>query len=316
VGGLLVTAERTCLLADNIESRRFMEEELIGLPIEPIEYPWHDPGAQAAAIERLVGAGRVGADAGAADVSIGDAVAAARRPLLPAEVARYELHGRSTTQITENICRAIEPGMTEDDVAAMLYERFARVNVRVPVCLIAADARIDARRHPICKGRPIEERVMVVVCAEAGGLWANLTRLVSFEPLDGERKIRHRAVCQVDATANAATRPGRAFSDIFADIVAEYDRQGFADEWQRHHQGGSTGYQGRVTFATPTCAAVAGVDQAFAWNPSITGTKCEDTMLVGEAGFEFLSQPGDDWPALEIERDGVTMRRADILVAG
>jgi len=309
VGAMLVTPDRVALVANNIEAQRFIEEELTGLSVETITFPWHDATAEAQALAEVVDVERL-----ATDQTDADAITARRSPLLEPEVTRYREHGQLTTGLTEQVCRAIKPGMTEDDVAAMVYHAFATHNVQVPVCLIAADERISTRRHPIYKSQSIDKRVMVVVCAEAGGLWTNLTRLVNFEPLDGELKIKHRACCQVDVTANHVTTPGRKLNAIFADIVAEYANQGFADEWQLHHQGGSTGYHGRDAFANPTCESVVVTDQAFAWNPSITGTKSEDTMLVTEAGIEFLTGPGKDWPIVEIERDGVTYRRPDILV--
>jgi len=55
--------------------------------------------------------------------------------------------------------------------------------------------------------------------------------------------------------------------------------------------------------------------QAFAWNPSITGTKSEDTILTAPGGGapEFLTQPLD-WPATDVEWGGGTVARPDILV--
>ena len=314
VGAMLVTADRLALVANNIEARRFVEEELAGLDVDVLDHPWHDADGEARALAEAVDPGRLGVDAGAGH-DLADRIAPLRNPLTEAEIARYREHGRRTVDLTERVCREISPGMTENDVAAMLYQAFAPHNVRVPVCLVAADERIETRRHPIYTGRPIRRRVMVVVCAESGGLWTNLTRLVNFQPLDGELKIRHRACCQVDVAANHATRAGRTLGEVFADIADAYDTQGFAEEWRLHHQGGSTGYQGRDAFATPDSTVPVVDRQAFAWNPSIAGTKSEDTVLLSDGKIEFLTAPGRDWPAVEIERDGRSYRRPDILVA-
>jgi antitoxin VapB len=52
--------------------------------------------------------------------------------------------------------------------------------------------------------------------------------------------------------------------------------------------------------------------QAYAWNPSITGVKIEDTILVGLTANEVLTEM-PDWPAIEAEVDGRRYRRPAIL---
>jgi hypothetical protein len=54
-------------------------------------------------------------------------------------------------------------------------------------------------------------------------------------------------------------------------------------------------------------------NQAFAWNPSIAGTKSEDTILVREEGIEFLSL-SSGWPMVDVEYRGGVAKREDILV--
>ena len=81
--------------------------------------------------------------------------------------------------------------------------------------------------------------------------------------------------------------------DVFARLVAEYREQGYPDEWLRHHQGGSIGYAGREYKGTPDSTRVVRTNQAFAWNPSIAGTKCEDTLLAGPERNEFLTATGN-----------------------
>ena len=97
-----------------------------------------------------------------------------------------------------------------------------------------------------------------------------------------------------------------------APLEEAYAGAGYADEWQLHHQGGACGYDGRDYLGTPTCQETVVSNQAFAWNPSIAGTKSEDTVLVTNQGHEILSI-ADGWPTSTFVLDNQTCRRPVIL---
>jgi Xaa-Pro aminopeptidase len=137
--------------------------------------------------------------------------------------------------------------------------------------------------------------------------------MVHFGRLPDELRRRHDAVLQVDVAFNSATVPGRKVAEVFDAGVRAYERTGFPDEWRKHHQGGPTGYQGRSYKGAPGVAGEVLPSQAYAWNPSITGTKSEDTILATEQGIEFLSVPAG-WPVVEVSSDGARFAREDILV--
>jgi Xaa-Pro dipeptidase len=121
-----------------------------------------------------------------------------------------------------------------------------------------------------------------------------------------------QACARVDASFIATTRPGKTQSEIFQRAVAVYAETGFAEEWQLHHQGGPAGYEPREWLATPTVADVVILGQAYAWNPSITGTKSEDTILVGADTNEVITTISE-WPMLQVQVDDKTMARPAIL---
>src|SRR5712691_178400 len=120
--------------------------------------------------------------------------------------------------------------------------------------------------------------------ARRGGVVVSLTRLVHFGDPEPELRKRHEAVTAVDATFINASRPGAVAGEIFRGGMAAYAAVGYPDEWTRLHQGGATGYAGRDYRATPDSPHVVRLHQAFAWNPSIAGTKSEDTLLVTPSG--------------------------------
>ena len=109
------------------------------------------------------------------------------------------------------------------------------------------------------------------------------------------------------------TRPGNKFSDILAKGVQTYQKVGFGEEWKLHHQGGPTGYRPREYLVTPHTTGVVLDNQAVAWNPSITGTKLEDTIITTEKGPEVLTVT-PKWPTLTVEYKGTKIPRPDILI--
>jgi hypothetical protein len=74
---------------------------------------------------------------------------------------------------------------------------------------------------------------------------------------------------------------------------------GFAGEERNHHQGGAIGYRAREWVAHPRSQEVVQPRQAFAWNPTITGTKVEDTALVLDGRAEIIT-PTPGWPTIAL----------------
>jgi antitoxin VapB len=184
--------------------------------------------------------------------------------------------------------------------------------VQVIVNLIATDERIFAFRHPLPTDKKLERYAMLVLCGRRWGLVCSVTRFVHFGRLPDDLRRKAEAVAQVDATFIAATGPGRTLGEIFRGATAAYAEAGFADEWHLHHQGGPAGYEPREYVATPHSTDVVSVGQVYAWNPSITGTKSEDTILVGEAGNEVLTAV-ENWPTLPVTVNGQMFARPAIL---
>jgi Xaa-Pro aminopeptidase len=318
VAGILATRDgkRVCL-TNAIEAPRFRDEELAGMGIDVIEYPWHDLPAGQKVVREVFAGRRIAADHDELGLGLGPLpgdFAELRWSLLPEEIERYRDGGRRTAIGMEQACRAIKPAMSEHEIAGLLDQSIRSQSLNPVVTLVAVDERIERFRHPIPTRTRLRRYAMLVVCAESAGLISNVTRFVHFGPMPAELRRKHQAVANVDASVNLATRPGRTLGAIFADLQAAYAREGFADQWKLHHQGGSTGYNGREVFANPTSEVRVLENQAFAWNPSITGTKSEDTVLVTASGVEILTPTTRDWPTLEGHAPQGTLRRADMLV--
>ncbi|MEK7251510.1 MAG: hypothetical protein AAB209_13925, partial [Bacteroidota bacterium] len=53
--------------------------------------------------------------------------------------------------------------------------------------------------------------------------------------------------------------------------------------------------------------------QAFAWNPTITGAKVEDTMIAYKDHGEIVTR-ADNWPMINVELNGKTYEQPGILI--
>ncbi|MCY3022542.1 MAG: M24 family metallopeptidase [Planctomycetota bacterium] len=316
VAHLLVTADKVAVLSSNIEAGRASAEEFDGLDTSKIEFwscPWHADGGVEAEIQRRMGGQRWASDLGIGPARLAEDFRKLTYSLAETEIVRYRKLGRDCSLAMEEALGAVRPGYTEHRVAGLICQRLQDHGVRPHVVLVAADERARRFRHPIPTGKRLRQHLMAVLCGKRGGLIVALTRLLHFSrTLAAELRRKHDAVCAVDVALNAATRRGVPIGNVFAAGVAEYERQGFGEEWKLHHQGGPTGYQGRSFLGRPAEERLVMDNQAFAWNPSISGTKSEDTIVVRSGGIEFLSAPTRAWPAVSVKTGAGTFRRADI----
>ena len=72
------------------------------------------------------------------------------------------------------------------------------------------------------------------------------------------------------------------------------------------------GVEPRESVATASTPDSVSPGQAYAWNPSITGVKSEDTILVGEQNNEIITEM-DGWPTINVQIDNQTIKRPAIL---
>lgn len=311
VGELVVTRDHRYLVTSNIEAPRFEgEDRLAEQGWEPKVAPWYQPGDP---IAPLAGGLPVGADSPVAGaVDLGTEIGALRAHLVAAEGARFRELSHRCAAAMDAAVRAIRPGMSERQIASLLAGEAARRGVWPVVDLIATDERIRRFRHPLPVDKALERHAMVVLCGRKWGLVCSLTRFVHFGRLPDELRRKQEAVAKVDATFIAATRPGAKVKEVFARAVETYRATGFAEEWTLHHQGGAAGYEPREYVGRPDSGEVVADGQAFAWNPSITGTKSEDTVLVAGARSEIMTEIAG-WPTIEVTVDGAAWRRPAVL---
>ena len=304
-GALFVRRDgRRFVIANEIEMPRLTGEELSGEDWEPIAYPWADEHARPGIVKHLastaagIPGGIIGADWPLPECTpLESAVARLRAPLTPAEVERYRSLGADAGRAIGEVARGVTPGESERAIARRIADAAASIGARATVVLVAADDRIARFRHPVPTGRTWAHLVMLVACVQRQGLVVALSRIVSAGAPAPEILHRTEATARVFGALLAATRAGALGRDLFATAQHAYAVEGFREEERRHHQGGAIGYRSREWVAHPASEEVVQVPQAFAWNPSITGTKVEDTALLTGDGIELMTTtPG--WPTL------------------
>lgn len=310
-GSLLVRADgRRFVVSNNIESARLLNEELGEGVWEPVVFDWTEEKANAAlpverARELLAGGAELGTDlpmAGGARVVEG-AFARVRFELTDEELERFRKLGQDAGRAVGEVARGLEPGLTEREVARRANDALAAVGAHSVVTLVAADERLKSYRHPVPTEKRWEQVLMIVVCARRGGLIASLTRIVCASSVPDELKRRTEATARVNAKLYAATRPGKTSAELFEVAARAYAEEGFAGEERLHHQGGAAGYRTRDWVAHPAGAERVLARQAFAWNPSITGTKTEETCVAFDDGVEVITA-SPAWPTIRVELDG------------
>lgn len=273
----------TLFVAANEADRLIAEELLPADAARIVRVDWQTPPAEAA----------LAAGSAAPESAVAAELRAARASLLPGERDRYRALGRDAAEALTDVLSAVSPGDAEQAVAASVAARLVARGIDPLVILVAGASRL-AFRHPLPTAAPLGERAMVVVCGRRHGLIANITRWVGADAAD-ER------ILAVERAFLDASVPGRPLDEVFAEGTAAYGANGFAaDEWQRHHQGGPTGYAGRDPRATTATTDALGEWQAFAWNPTAPGVKVEDTLLRTPEGWEMLTVD-ERWPTVTFD---------------
>ena len=314
-GTLVVTAKETLVVANQIEIDRLSHEEPLS-GFAPKTFPWVQSLSEALP-KLLKGKNFLSDDLAASGYPelAADFVPEVRASLTEPEIRRYKALGRDCSVILETVAHQLKKGDSELQIEADIARYALARGIQPFLILVGFDQRVLKYRHPIPTNNHLRNHAMLVLCGQRGGLIVNLTRCVHFGPISPDLVARHEATCKVEAALWDATVPGQTWGNALKAGIAMYKTVGHAKEWELHHQGGPTGYAGRDLIATPDTSVVVQDKQAVAWNPSITGTKSEDTFMVDGDQKIALSACSSEWPTLTVSLPkGGTYQRPAILV--
>ena len=315
---LLVRADgKRYSLANNIETPRLMAEEISADDFEPVEFAWEAEKASADLVidkARALISGELVSDipVHGSVRAVEGLIAPLRYSLTPEEIERYRALGRHAGAVIGGMRGKIEPGDTEIEIARKVASELGRHWIRPVVLLVAADERIANFRHPAPTGKKWGKVVMIACCAKRGGLITSQSRIYCIGNVPDDLQRRTTSNAFVFSELLAATRPGTRASDLYDIADRAYATRGFPGEIHKHHQGGACGYKTRDWVAHPASTEIVQPNQAFAWNPTVTGTKVEETAIATGDGIEIITET-TGWPRITHEIGSIEYHSPGIL---
>ncbi|MBM4171105.1 MAG: M24 family metallopeptidase [Ignavibacteria bacterium] len=303
------------LICNGAEASRMMDESLKELGYELIEYPWYESNSTKDVRGEIIKQfGRIGSDINYPNtINVSVKFKTLRYSLNEYEVLRYKYVAEQSTEAVAEVCMNIKPGMSEFEIETMTANALRNRQILPTVLLTAVDERIYKYRHALPGGAKLKKYVMINICAEKWGMPIAVTRFVHFGQLPEILKARLEKTAIVNAHYQEFTRPGVSAFEIFEKMKNWYKSVSFVNEWMLHHQGGAIGYDDREWIIYPGNKEVVQNNQAFAWNPTITGAKVEETMIVNENGFEVITK-SPNWPMIIVNLNGKKYPQPNILI--
>ncbi len=310
---------RKFVLANNIEMPRILSEEISPENFEPVEFSWQEEKSSSNFIIEKAGS-LLGNNVNlASDLLLNtrinpveNLISLCRYSLTEAEIVRYRKLGKDAGEAVGNVLKIINAGETETEIARKTQNELAKFNINSVVTLAGADERIERFRHPVPTQNLWKKTLLIVVCAKREGLIASLSRIICIGEIPSELKRRTEAAAYVFAKLLSETKPEKSGAQLYKIAADAYSEKGFADEINLHHQGGATGYKTRDWVIHPKSNEKVFPNQSFAWNPSITGTKAEETTILTNDKIENLTETSG-FPQISIEIEGREYFSPDIL---
>jgi Xaa-Pro dipeptidase len=310
VAALLIRQHTVDIIADSSDCARVSKEQN-SLSGNPILVHWYE-SMEEFLTDYLKNLNVVSDTGVAGTTNVQKELVTLRMRLTEADVKSYQRIGAQCAGIVEQVCKEAKPGQSENEIANRLRIQCIEKGISPDCVLIGADERILDYRHPMPTDKRIQKTLMCVLGGEKEGFNISLTRMVYFTPIPKELQEKYEKLQYIFASMQMLMKEGMTYSEYFEKIVKLYEEVGYQEEWKLHHQGGPTGYGCRELVVKPTTKDCIHTGQAYAWNPTITGTKCEETTFLGKDGLLTLTRT-EAWPRRIITTPYGNFEAADIL---
>ncbi len=311
--GLLIKHNEMHVITNNIEANRLRDEEKLEELGFTIHFDtWFENSFEGKTIDTLMKNGSVGYDYSTdRGLNVANEIKAMRFSLTAQEIERYKEGGAIVSRIVEQTLAETYVGQTEREIVGRASEKTRSLGLDIVSMMCAGDDRIYNYRHPIATFNPIKERVQLGGNFCYKGLVICCSRFANFVPVTPELQEQYIKNAEIDGVLKLNSIPGNTYVSALEAGKKAYEDRGYGEEFLKHHQGGPISYvprDYRVDFDTK---GIIQENQAFCWNPSITGTKSEDTVVVSSKGITEVSRP-IMCPTIDVKVDGKTFTRANI----
>ena len=302
VAQVLVTVRDAWVLTDEIEAQRLEDEEL-SADFKLHVNPWADAAARESFVREVTNEEKVISDRPIPHVEkrLPASLQQHKRVMMSSELERYREVGRKASEAMTEVLSKAHPTWTEYQLAGAGAQGLWARGLHPALTLVAGERRLPLYRHATATGEAIGRQAMLVFCARGYGLYANLTRFVSFDSLGDERAELHRHVREIEAQALNLCKPETSLDAVYHTLAQAYEQHGFPNAIREHHQGGTTGYLAREIVANPTTTDTLVEGVPVAWNPSLVGAKIEDTFVILQDGTLENLTFDPIWPSVEVE---------------
>ena len=312
-GYLVITRDRKWLVSHSMDGQRFIDEQVPDQGFELITSYWH----QASPEQKVLNLTRgmvVGSDFALKGArQYGQELVNLHYPLTDLDIERCRWLGLTASRILSKMARNLQPGMTEQEIAARLLYEYALEGMTIDVLSVGFDKRIGRYVQPMPTENVLERYALLHPAARRWGLHANVTRLVHFgEPSSNTRRAMD-GVATIGGYVARMLVPGVLFADILAEQIRLYRELGYSGEWMYNFQGGITGYTLVDAARCQNPEARVAERQAYDYFISITGARFEEFTLFTEDGPE-LASAGPDWPMRTIQTPNGDIDVPDVLI--
>ncbi|QDU22899.1 M24 family metallopeptidase [Urbifossiella limnaea] len=309
--GVYTNGRQRWLLGSNADTQRLFDEELDRLGFQLKEWAWD--GGRAELLQSVTAGKQVAADRPFPHTHpIAERLRPLVRVLSAAELEDYRALGARVAHAVEATARAVQRGMTEEDVAGHVGHRLLHRGVEPAAISVTADDRGAKYRRAGFTDAAARRTFTIQATGLRGGLYVTAGRTVGFGPVPAEFRKGYDRAALLAAVFRASSVVGgtmQAARESVPELLA----------------GTTHEFDGRLSppgFGTGRFPAEelrrAGHDEPFAagqplvWQPRIGPAAVVDTVVVAADGPECVTPP-TDWPYKRITVAGLSYDIPDVL---